>query len=85
MATSSTYAIPDERQPFTPENILVEDLYLDTRNPRIQRVGETLNQEQILKILWEEYSRRRGGFVHCAERFLPARALVCRRGGMANT
>ncbi len=56
MASSPTHATPDEQQPFTPVSLRVNELYLDARNPRIQRVGENLDQEQILKILWEEYS-----------------------------
>lgn len=56
MASSPTHATPDERQEFTAVPLQVDELYLDARNPRIQQVGENLDQEHILKILWEEYS-----------------------------
>ena len=38
------------------EQVPVDDLCLDGRNPRIQRVGERLSQDEILSILWREYS-----------------------------
>ena len=34
----------------------IEDLHLDANNPRIQRVGDDLDQDEILRILWREYS-----------------------------
>ena len=41
---------------FTPEYVSVDDLHLDPRNPRIQQVGDGFDEQQILRILWREYS-----------------------------
>ncbi len=39
-----------------PEQVPVDELSLDAQNPRIQRAGERLSQDEILGILWREYS-----------------------------
>ena len=49
-----TTQTPTER--FAAEQVSVDELRLDARNPRIQRAGERLSQEEILRILWREYS-----------------------------
>lgn len=41
---------------YAPEQVPVGELRLDARNPRIQRTGERLSQDEILNILWREYS-----------------------------
>ena len=41
---------------YAPEQVPVAELRLDARNPRIQRTGERLSQDEILNILWREYS-----------------------------
>ena len=43
-------------EPFASEQVPVGELRLDGRNPRIQRAGEPLGQDEILRILWREYS-----------------------------
>ena len=43
-------------EPFAPEQVRIDRLRLDGRNPRIQRVGEHLSQDEIVTILWREYS-----------------------------
>ena len=49
-----TMQTPAER--YAPKQVPVDDLRLDARNPRIQRAGERLSQDDILRILWREYS-----------------------------
>ena len=49
-----TMQTPAER--YAPEQVPVDDLRLDARNPRIQRAGERLSQDDVLRILWREYS-----------------------------
>ena len=39
-----------------PEPVSVDHLHLDPKNPRIQQVGEGLDEQRILEILWREYS-----------------------------
>ena len=56
MASPATHATRGEEPSFTPEFLPVGELHLDGKNPRIQQVGVDLDQERILKILWEEYS-----------------------------
>ena len=56
MASPATHATHGEEPSFIPEFLPVGELHLDGKNPRIQRVGEDLEQESILKILWDEYS-----------------------------
>ncbi len=41
---------------YAPEQVPVGELRLDARNPRIQRTSERLSQDEILNILWREYS-----------------------------
>jgi hypothetical protein len=41
---------------LVPEYVSVERLRLDTKNPRIQQIGQGLDQSEILKLLWREYS-----------------------------
>ena len=41
---------------YAPQPVPVDELSLDARNPRIQRAGERLSQDEILSILWREYS-----------------------------
>ena len=56
MTTGQT---PDEAtgtRDSTPEDVPIEDLHLDTKNPRIQQVAEGLDESSILKILWSEFS-----------------------------
>ena len=43
-------------QRFDPEPVSVDLLSLDPRNPRIQQLGEALDEERILEKLWREYS-----------------------------
>ena len=50
---------PDEatgNRGSTPEDVPIEDLHLDTQNPRIQQIAEQLDESSILKILWSEFS-----------------------------
>jgi len=49
-----TTQTPEELR--APEQVPVGELRLDARNPRIQRAGERLSQDEILSILWREYS-----------------------------
>ena len=43
-------------QPGTAEYLPVDDLHLDTRNPRIQQVAAAQDEQNILKVLWSEFS-----------------------------
>ena len=43
-------------QGLTPEYLSVEDLHLDAKNPRIQQVAGALDEQNLLKILWSEFS-----------------------------
>ena len=45
-----------EQQLSAPEQMSVLDLHLDINNPRIQKRGFSLDDEEILTILWREYS-----------------------------
>ena len=54
--TSQPPATASGEQMYAPEYVPVDDLHLDSRNPRIQQVGEDLDEQSILGILWREYS-----------------------------
>ena len=56
MATRRTQAGSSEQQSFAIQQVSIEDLHLDARNPRILQQGENLDEERILQILWQEYS-----------------------------
>ena len=45
-----------EQQLSASEQMSILDLHLDVNNPRIQERGSSLDDEQILAILWREYS-----------------------------
>ena len=47
---------PSGVQRFESEPVSVDLLSLDPRNPRIQQLGEALDEERILEKLWREYS-----------------------------
>lgn len=49
-------AAPDLAQAIEATLVPVDDLHLDPRNPRIQQVGENLPEDEILEILWRDYS-----------------------------
>ena len=56
MATQRARGGPNELNSFAPEIVPIEQLHLDARNPRIEELGEDLDEEKILEILWREYS-----------------------------
>ncbi len=56
MTTRPTPAEANGRGQFVPAYVSVDKLHLDSKNPRIQQVGEGLNQQQILELLWSEYA-----------------------------
>ena len=56
MTTRSTAGEANEERQFVPEYVSVDELHLDSRNPRIQQIAAGLDQRQILEILWREYS-----------------------------
>lgn len=56
MATRTTLAKGNGSGGLTPDYISVEDLHLDSNNPRICQVKEGLSEKQILEVLWREFS-----------------------------
>ena len=75
MANPATHATRGEEPSFTPEFLSVGELHLDGKNPRIQQVGEDLEQESILKILWDEYSVDEVALSIAENGFFPHEAL----------
>lgn len=64
------------------EPVPVEELCLDGRNPRIQRAGEHLNQDEIIEILWREYSVDEVAWSIARNGYFPHEALfVAEEGG----
>ena len=49
-------AAPDLAQKLEVTLVPVDDLHLDPRNPRIRQVAENLPEDEILEILWRDYS-----------------------------
>ena len=60
---------------YAPEQVPVHELRLDARNPRIQRAGERLSQDEILGILWREYSVDEVAWSIARNRYFPHEAL----------
>ena len=56
MATQRTPEGSSEQQSFVSKLVAIEQLHLDAKNPRIQELGEDISEEEILKVLWREYS-----------------------------
>lgn len=56
MTTQPSSPEANGRAQLAPEYMSVDGLRLDSKNPRIQQVGEGLDQQQILQLLWREYS-----------------------------
>lgn len=56
MTTRPSSPETNGRSRLVPEYVSLERLRLDARNPRIQQVGQGLDQSEILKLLWREYS-----------------------------
>ncbi|MXX19421.1 MAG: hypothetical protein F4X03_10720 [Dehalococcoidia bacterium] len=60
---------------FEAEQVSVDELRLDALNPRIQRAGERLSQDEILEILWREYSVDEVAWSIARNRYFPHEAL----------
>ena len=56
MATQRARGGPNDLDSFAQEFVQIEQLHLDARNPRIEELGEDLDEEKILEVLWREYS-----------------------------
>ena len=48
MTTQRARGGPNELNPFAQEFVQIEQLHLDARNPRIEELGEDLDEEKIL-------------------------------------
>jgi hypothetical protein len=66
---------------LVPEYVSVDRLHLDSENPRIQQIGEGLGQEQILEILWREYSVEEVALSIAQNRFFPHEPLFAAEEG----
>lgn len=56
MTTRTTLAEGNGSGLLTPEYLPIEELHLDSKNPRISQIDEVLTEDRILEILWSEFS-----------------------------
>ena len=56
MTTRTTLAEGNGSGLNSAEYIPIEELHLDSKNPRICQIEEELDEEKILEILWREFS-----------------------------
>lgn len=61
----------------------VDDLHLDTKNPRIQQIAGALDEQSILKVLWSEFSVEELAWSIAENGYFPHEPLfVADEGGM---
>jgi len=58
-----------------PEYVSVDKLHLDSKNPRIQQIAADLDEPEILKTLWREYSVEEVALSIAQNRFFPHEPL----------
>ena len=81
MTTRPTLTEASGRGQFVPKYVPVDELHLDSRNPRIQQVDRDLDEQRILEILWREYSVEEVAWSIAQNGFFPHEPLFAAEEG----